>query len=57
MYIFICVTQARMRMVFSYLLAQLLPWVRQRPGYLLVLGSSTVDEALRGYLTKYDCSS
>jgi NAD+ synthase (glutamine-hydrolysing) len=26
-------------------------------GTLLVLGSANVDEALRGYLTKYDCSS
>jgi len=49
--------QARLRMVFSYLLAQLLPWVRGSPGWLLVLGSGNVDEALRGYLTKYDCSS
>lgn len=49
--------QARLRMVLSYFLAQLLPWTRSRNGYLLVLGSSTVDEALRGYLTKYDCSS
>ncbi|XP_047517779.1 glutamine-dependent NAD(+) synthetase [Pieris napi] len=49
--------QARMRMVFSYLFAQLMLWVRGRPGCLLVLGSSNVDEALRGYLTKYDCSS
>ena len=30
--------QARLRMVESYLLAQLLPWVRGRGGYLLVLG-------------------
>jgi NAD+ synthase (glutamine-hydrolysing) len=28
-----------------------------RNGSLLVLGSANVDEALRGYLTKYDCSS
>ena len=49
--------QARTRMVMSYLLAQLLPWVRQRNGYYLVLGSANVDEGLRGYLTKYDCSS
>lgn len=47
--------QARLRMVFSYLLAQLLPWVRGRSSYLLVLGSANVDEALRGYMTKYDC--
>ncbi|KAI9883270.1 MAG: glutamine-dependent NAD(+) synthetase [Watsoniomyces obsoletus] len=51
--------QARLRMVISYLLAQTLPLVRQRPGGggLLVLGSANVDESLRGYLTKYDCSS
>jgi NAD+ synthase (glutamine-hydrolysing) len=44
--------QARLRMVFAFLLAQLLPWVRGRAGFLLVLGSTNVDEALRGYLTK-----
>ncbi|MCP4357567.1 MAG: NAD(+) synthase [Chloroflexi bacterium] len=49
--------QARLRMVLSYLLAQLLPWVNGRSGSLLVLGTGNVDEALRGYLTKYDCSS
>lgn len=51
--------QARLRMVLAYLFAQLLPTVRGRtaPGSLLVLGSANVDESLRGYLTKYDCSS
>ena len=49
--------QARSRMVLAYFLAQLLPWVRGRGGGLLVLGTSNVDEALRGYLTKYDASS
>lgn len=49
--------QARVRMVLSYLFSQLMLWVRGRPGGLLVLGSANVDEALRGYLTKYDCSS
>lgn len=49
--------QARIRMVLSYLFAQLMLWVRNRPGGLLVLGSSNVDESLRGYMTKYDCSS
>mmetsp|Transcript_17740 Transcript_17740/g.30170 ORF Transcript_17740/g.30170 Transcript_17740/m.30170 type:complete len:709 (+) Transcript_17740:307-2433(+) len=49
--------QARFRMLFSYMLAQLLPWVRGNKGWLLVLGSGNVDEGLRGYLTKYDCSS
>jgi NAD+ synthase (glutamine-hydrolysing) len=46
-------------MVLAYLFAQMLPTVRQRPGggSLLVLGSANVDELLRGYLTKYDCSS
>lgn len=49
--------QARLRMVLAFLLAQLMPWVRERSGFLLVLGSANVDEGLRGYLTKYDCSS
>jgi NAD+ synthase (glutamine-hydrolysing) len=49
--------QARLRMVTAYLFAQLLPWVRDRTGFLLVLGSANVDEGLRGYMTKYDCSS
>nr|CAD7454128.1 unnamed protein product [Timema tahoe] len=49
--------QARLRMVLAYLFAQLMLWVRNRSGGLLVLGSSNVDEALRGYMTKYDCSS
>jgi len=46
-----------LRMVLAYVFAQLLPWVRGRNGALLVLGSANVDESLRGYLTKYDCSS
>ncbi|KAI0567129.1 glutamine-dependent NAD synthetase [Gracilaria domingensis] len=49
--------QARIRMVLSYLFAQLLLWARVGKGSLLVLGSANVDEGLRGYLTKYDCSS
>ncbi|KAH0895170.1 hypothetical protein HID58_057599 [Brassica napus] len=49
--------QARMRMVLAFMLASLLPWVHSKPGFYLVLGSSNVDEGLRGYLTKYDCSS
>lgn len=32
-------------------------WVNGRSGSLLVLGTGNVDEALRGYLTKYDNSS
>lgn len=49
--------QARLRMVMGYNLAQLLPWVRHTTGFLLVLGAANVDEGLRGYMTKYDCSS
>lgn len=49
--------QARSRMVLSYMFAQLSLWAIGKPGALLVLGAANVDEALRGYLTKYDCSS
>uniref|UniRef100_A0A093VFF4 Glutamine-dependent NAD(+) synthetase n=1 Tax=Talaromyces marneffei PM1 TaxID=1077442 RepID=A0A093VFF4_TALMA len=51
--------QARSRMVTAYEFAQILPTTRGRPGGggLLVLGSANVGESLRGYLTKYDCSS
>ncbi|XP_062515424.1 glutamine-dependent NAD(+) synthetase-like isoform X2 [Corticium candelabrum] len=49
--------QARLRMVLSYLFAQLICWTRGTNGGLLVLGSANVDESLRGYMTKYDCSS
>lgn len=49
--------QARVRMVLSYLFAQLVCWARGGNGGLLVLGSANVDESLRGYFTKYDCSS
>jgi NAD+ synthase (glutamine-hydrolysing) len=44
-------------MVLAFMFAQLMPWVSGRPGFLLVLGAANVDEGLRGYLTKYDCSS
>ena len=49
--------QARLRMVIAYFFAQLSLWSMGRPGSLLVLGSANVDESLRGYFTKYDCSS
>eukprot|EP01133_Synstelium_polycarpum_P015343 gene15343-18193_t len=49
--------QARTRMVLSYHLATLLLWEAGREGSLLVLASANVDESLRGYMTKYDCSS
>ena len=52
--------QARNRMVVAYEMAQLSTTARKLPragASLLVLSSNNVDEALRGYLTKYDCSS
>ncbi|XP_067120928.1 glutamine-dependent NAD(+) synthetase [Centruroides vittatus] len=49
--------QARLRMVLAYLFAQLMLWARGLSGGLLVLATANVDEGLRGYLTKYDCSS
>uniref|UniRef100_A0A803LWN3 Glutamine-dependent NAD(+) synthetase n=1 Tax=Chenopodium quinoa TaxID=63459 RepID=A0A803LWN3_CHEQI len=49
--------QARIRMVLAFMLALLMPWVHRKSGFYLVLGCTNVDEALRGYLTKYDCSS
>eukprot|EP00730_Choanoeca_flexa_P005394 TRINITY_DN11934_c0_g1_i4.p1 TRINITY_DN11934_c0_g1~~TRINITY_DN11934_c0_g1_i4.p1 ORF type:complete len:700 (+),score=154.28 TRINITY_DN11934_c0_g1_i4:766-2865(+) len=50
--------QARLRMVIAYMFSALTPWIRGLKGRgFLVLGSANVDEALRGYLTKYDCSS
>mmetsp|Transcript_63361 Transcript_63361/g.182354 ORF Transcript_63361/g.182354 Transcript_63361/m.182354 type:complete len:747 (+) Transcript_63361:88-2328(+) len=53
--------QARSRMVMAFFLSQLMPWATDgdtsRGGMLLVLGSANVDEALRGYYTKYDCSA
>lgn len=44
--------QARVRMVLAFMLSSLMPWVQNKPGFFLVLGSSNVDEGLRGYLTK-----
>lgn len=44
--------QARVRMVLAFMLASLMPWVHNKSGFFLVLGSSNVDEGLRGYLTK-----
>lgn len=49
--------QARVRMVTSYVFAQLLPTKLKIPGYLLVLSSGNIDESLVGYSTKYDNSS
>lgn len=54
--------QARGRMVMAYYMSQLMPWATDGDdttagGSLLVLGSANVDEAIRGYYTKYDCSA
>ncbi len=49
--------QARSRMALAYLLAQLFRPSQNKNGFVLVLGSANVDEANRGYFTKYDCSS
>ena len=49
--------QARTRMVLGYFLASLEMEKRQMEGFLLCLGSANLDESLRGYYTKYDCSS
>eukprot|EP00049_Salpingoeca_infusionum_P022297 m.5975 g.5975 ORF g.5975 m.5975 type:complete len:721 (-) comp5113_c0_seq2:232-2394(-) len=50
--------QARFRMILAYMFGSLAPWIRGLPSRgLLVLGSANVDECLRGYYTKYDCSS
>lgn len=44
--------QARLRMVLAYFCAQ-----RTGTRTMLVLGTANVSETLRGYFTKYDCSS
>jgi len=44
-------------MVLSYFMAQLLSVEQELKGYLLVLSAGNLDEGLRGYMTKYDCSS
>ena len=49
--------QARSRMVLAYFLRNFSPGCAAGEGGLLVLGTSNVDEALRGYMTKYDASS
>lgn len=50
--------QARSRMVLAYLLAGLIPKkYMDNKGFILILSSTNLDEALTGNLTKYDCSS
>jgi NAD+ synthase (glutamine-hydrolysing) len=44
-------------MVLSYFIAQLALEKHKREGYLLKLASLHLDYLLRGYFTKYDCSS
>lgn len=44
-------------MVIAYMMGTLIPWKLKKEGFLLVLGSANLDEGLRGYFTKYDCSS
>ena len=45
-------------MVVSFFFAQLMPSTYgSKSGFLLVLGTANIAECLRGYLTKYDCSS
>jgi len=44
-------------MILAYLMGGLIPWHTKKEGYLLVLASANLDEGLRGYFTKYDCSS
>jgi len=49
--------QARVRIVLSYLMAQLIPMTKKRDRFLLVLATGNLDENLMGYFTKYDCAS
>ena len=49
-------------MVMACFMAQPMPWATDGKeatagGALLGLGSANVDEALRGYYTKYECST
>lgn len=48
---------ARIRMVLSYLLAQLTAIKKKTRSFYLVLACGNLDETLTGYYTKYDCSS
>mmetsp|Transcript_15044 Transcript_15044/g.21873 ORF Transcript_15044/g.21873 Transcript_15044/m.21873 type:complete len:702 (+) Transcript_15044:11-2116(+) len=49
--------QGRIRMVMSYMAGQLIPWMSGKRGFLVVLGSTNLEESLTGYITKYDNSS
>ena len=50
-------TQARSRLVLSYLLAQLLPVKYGLKSFLLVFATGNLSEVMRGYYSKYDNSS
>lgn len=47
----------RLRMITSYLIAQMTPETGDCSGFLLVMSSINVDESLLGNHTKYDCAS
>ena len=50
--------QGRIRMIMSYMIAGLIPWIQQRKhSFLLVLSSGNLDELITGFLTKYNSSS
>lgn len=44
-------------MVVAFMLASLLPWLHRKPGFYLVLSTTTADEGLFGNFTKYGSSS
>ena len=48
---------ARVRMVMSYLLAQISSLKKKKSSYYLVLAATNLDETLTGYFSKYGCSS
>lgn len=49
--------QGRTRMLLSYFLASMEPEMGKLDGFLLVLGTCNLDEALCGFFTKYDTTS
>jgi NAD+ synthase (glutamine-hydrolysing) len=50
--------QGRIRMIMSYMIAGLIPYIQQRKhSFLLVLSSGNLDELITGFLTKYNSSS
>ena len=49
--------QARSRLIIAYFVAQVLPTIAKRSGFFFVVATGNGDECIRGYFTKYDCSS